>query len=73
MTEPMILCRVCGRTHGKWRTCTKQEADMINGWHLNDKAILAQALKDIYAIRGEDKEIAKIVLEALQKACVPGY
>ena len=26
-------------------------AMQINEWHLRDKAILAQALKDIYAIR----------------------
>ena len=46
---------------------------MINDWHLNDKAILAQALKDIYAIRGEDKEIAAIIQKALREGCVSGY
>ena len=71
--NPVVPCRACGQMHGKWSSCKKQEADMINGWHLDDKFILAQALKDIYAIRGEDKDIQKIVLEALSKACVPGY
>lgn len=49
------------------------EVGIINEWHLRDKAILADALKEIYAIRGEDAEIAEIVLKALRDACVIGY
>lgn len=69
MSEPLVVCEHCGKMHGKWSSCE----DMINQWHLNDKAVLAQALKDIYAIRGEDAEIAAIVLKALREGCVPGY
>ena len=46
---------------------------MIDDWHLKDKGILADALKEIYAIRGEDHEIAAIVLAALHSGNVPGY
>ncbi len=49
------------------------KALMINQWHLRDKAILADALKEIYAIRGEDAEVAAIVLKALRIGGVPGY
>ncbi len=72
MTEPNIFCDKCKRMHGKW-SCPTQEGRMINDWHLRDKAILADALKEIYAIRGEDAQVAAIVLKALREGCVPGY
>lgn len=50
-----------------------ETASMINDWHLSDKMILSDALKDIYAIRGEDTEVAQIILNALRNGCVPGY
>jgi hypothetical protein len=40
-------------------------------WVLRDKRILADALKEIYAIRGEDEEIKRIIERAMREACVP--
>lgn len=51
----------------------RPDGPMINEWHLRDKAILADALKEIYSIRGEDSQVAAIVLKALSEGCVPGY
>lgn len=36
---------------------------------IGDKQILASALREIYNIRGEDKDIDRIVNEALLEAC----
>lgn len=36
---------------------------------IGDKQILASALREIYNIRGEDKDIDRIVNEALHEAC----
>jgi hypothetical protein len=36
---------------------------------IGDKQILASALREIYNIRGEDKDIDRIVNEALYQAC----
>lgn len=38
-------------------------------WLAGDKERLASALREIYNIRGEDEEIAKIVNEALDQGC----
>ena len=76
-----VLCKLCGdrtwMSEWQWGTLSNKEepADptMINEWHLRDKRILADALKEIYALRGEDAEIAAIVQKALREGCVPGY
>ena len=36
---------------------------------IGDKQVLASALREIYNIRGEDKDIDRIVNAALQEAC----
>ena len=36
-------------------------------WLASDKQILSEALKEIYNIRGEDEELAKIINEALDQ------
>ena len=76
-----VLCKLCGdrtwMSEWQWGTLNNKEeptdTSTINEWHLHDKAILADALKQIYAIRGEDAEIAAIVQKALSEGSVPGY
>ena len=81
-------CRSCGgfcgggyHTAKTYRTCKAERRitvsldidKMAKDWHLIDKAVLADALKTIYAIRGEDTEVASIVIKALREGNVPGY
>ena len=48
-------------------SCPTMEDCQYVQWLAGDKALLAAALKEIYNIRGEDEEIAKIVNEALDR------
>ena len=82
-------CRSCGgicgggyhtaKTYRPCRATVKREphkqtnSALALEWRLRDKLILSEALKEIYAIRGEDAEIAAIVQRALREGCVPGY
>ena len=48
-------------------SCPTMEDCQYVQWVAGDKTLLAAALKEIYNIRGEDEEIAKIVNDALDR------
>jgi len=48
-------------------SCPVMEDCQYVQWLADDKAILSAALREIYNIRGEDEELAKIINEALDK------
>ena len=48
-------------------SCPTMEECTYVDWLKNDKKIMAEALREIYNIRGEDKDIAKIVNAALDR------
>ena len=47
--------------------CPTMEDCQYVQWLAGDKQILAEALKEIYSIRGEDEDLAKIINEALDR------
>ena len=49
--------------------CPIMEECQYVDWQKRDKDIMADALREIYNIRGEDKDIERIVNEALDRGC----